>query len=73
MILRSAVTCWKGSILPNVQYYAYVEINSGEDQALWHAYEEILEKYSDNFAMRKVTDASDIFPVFHELFEIKTA
>lgn len=60
------------SILPNVQYYAYVEINSGEDQALWNAYEEILEKYADRFAMKKVKDASDIFPVFHDLFEKKS-
>ncbi len=63
----------EGSILPNVQYYAYVEINSGEDQALWHAYEELLEKHSDRFAMRKVTDPSDIFPVFRDLFERKSA
>ncbi len=63
----------EGSILPSVQYYAYVEINSSEDQALWHAYEEILEKYPDRFAMRKVTDSSDIFPVFRDLFERKSA
>jgi hypothetical protein len=56
-----------------VQYYAYVEINSGEDQVLWHAYEEILEKHPDRFAMRKVTDPSDIFPVFRDLFERKSA
>ncbi|MDJ0957899.1 MAG: YeaH/YhbH family protein [Arenicellales bacterium] len=61
------------SILPKVQYYAYVEINSGEDQALWNAYEEILDKYSECFAMKKVTEASDIFPVFHDLFEKKSA
>ena len=61
------------SILPKVQYFAYVEINSGEDQALWHAYEEILEEYSHSFAMRKVADSSDIFPVFHDLFERKPA
>ena len=63
----------EGSILPYVQYYAYVEINSGEDQALWHTYEELLEKHSDSFAMRKVTDPSDIFPVFRDLFERKSA
>lgn len=61
----------QGSILPQVQYYAYVEINSGGDQALWHAYEEIPEQYSDCFAMRKVTKQSDIFPVFHDFFEKK--
>jgi len=62
----------QGSILPSVQHYAYVEINSGNDQELWHAYEEILEKFPDNFAMKKVSDASDIFPVFHDLFEKKS-
>ncbi len=56
-----------------MQYYAYIEISSGEDQALWHAYEEIVEKYADSFAMRKVKDAADIFPVFHDLFEKKSA
>jgi uncharacterized sporulation protein YeaH/YhbH (DUF444 family) len=59
------------NILPKVQFYAYVEINSGDDQALWHAYEGIPEKFSHNFAMKKVADPSDIFPVFHELFERK--
>ncbi len=62
-----------GSILPKVQHYSYVEINSGDDQDLWHAYEKLLEKHSDNFAMKKVTDASDIFPVFHDLFEKQSA
>jgi uncharacterized sporulation protein YeaH/YhbH (DUF444 family) len=60
-------------ILPSVQHYAYIEINSGDDQELWHAYQEIPERYPDNFAMKKVTDASDIFPVFHDLFEKKSA
>jgi uncharacterized sporulation protein YeaH/YhbH (DUF444 family) len=62
----------QGSILPSVQHYAYVEINSGNDQELWHAYAEILEKFPDNFAMKKVSDSSDIFPVFHDLFEKKS-
>jgi uncharacterized sporulation protein YeaH/YhbH (DUF444 family) len=61
----------RDSILPYVQFFAYVEINSGEDQALWHAYEEVMEQNSDRFAMKKVTEASDIFPVFHDLFERK--
>jgi hypothetical protein len=61
------------SILPNIQYYAYVEINSGSDQELWHAYEDIAEKHPDRFAMKKVSDMADIFPVFRELFEKKPA
>ncbi len=60
-------------ILPSVQHYAYIEINSGDDQELWHAYEEIPDRFPDNFAMKKVVEASDIFPVFHDLFEKKPA
>jgi len=60
------------SILPLVQYYAYVEITKSDHQALWHAYEEIMEKHAESFAMKKVSDAADIFPVFHELFEKKS-
>jgi len=60
------------SILPLVQFYAYVEITKGDHQALWKAYEELLEKYPDSFAMKKVSEAADIFPVFHELFERKS-
>ncbi len=59
------------SLLPQVQYYAYVEINSGQDQELWHAYGEVPELFPERFAMRKVSDAADIFPVFHDLFEKK--
>ena len=60
------------SILPLVQFYAYVEITKGDHQALWKAYEELLGKYPDSFAMKKVSEAADIFPVFHELFERKS-
>jgi uncharacterized sporulation protein YeaH/YhbH (DUF444 family) len=60
------------SILPLVQFFAYVEITTGEHQALWLAYEELLEKFADSFAMKKVSEAADIFPVFHELFEKKS-
>ncbi len=60
------------SILPLVQFYAYIEITKGDHQALWAIYEELLEKHPDSFAMKKVSDAGDIYPVFHELFEKKT-
>lgn len=60
------------SLLPLVQYYAYVEINPGQDQELWNAYADIPELFSDQFAMRKVKDAGEIFPVFRDLFERKS-
>lgn len=59
------------SILPLVQYFAYVEISEQAEQALWHAYEEVQARNPECFAMKKVTDASEIYPVFHELFKKK--
>ncbi len=59
------------SLLPLVQYYAYVEISSGKEQELWQTYSEITETFGDRFAMRNVKEASDIFPVFRDLFERK--
>ncbi len=61
------------SLLPLVQYYAYVEINPGQDQELWQAYAEVPEQFPDSFAMRKVKDAAEIFPVFRDLFEKKSS
>jgi uncharacterized protein len=60
------------SILPLVQYFAYVEISEQAEQALWHAYEEVQAKHPEGFAMKKVTNAAEIYPVFHELFKKKT-
>jgi uncharacterized sporulation protein YeaH/YhbH (DUF444 family) len=60
-------------ILPLVQYYAYVEITPRAHQALWHAYEDLLEKYPDHFAMQQIEKVSDIYPVFHDLFEKKNS
>ena len=60
-------------ILPLVQYYAYVEITPGEHQALWRAYEEIVDLFPDQFAMQQIETVQDIYPVFHDLFERKTS
>ncbi len=56
-------------ILPISQYFAYVEIdrNGGKDSGLWAYYEKIAEEF-DNFAMRVITDVSDIWPVFTGLW-----
>jgi uncharacterized sporulation protein YeaH/YhbH (DUF444 family) len=56
------------SVLPLVQYFAYVEISSQKEQELWQTYTEILETFPDRFAMRNVSEAADIFPVFRDLF-----
>ncbi|HUN49345.1 MAG TPA: YeaH/YhbH family protein [Stellaceae bacterium] len=63
-------------ILPVSQYFAYIEVGAeatlrhGYPSAptdLWRTYEGIAQTQA-NFAMRKVADPSQIFPVFHELF-----
>jgi len=60
------------SLLPLVQYFAYVEISSGKEQELWQTYSEIVEPFGDRFAMRNVKEPADIFPVFRDLFERKS-
>ena len=57
------------ALLPLTQYYAYVEINSGQDQELWNAYDDLTDAFPDSFAMRKIREAGEIFPVFRDLFE----
>ncbi len=60
------------SLLPLVQYYAYVEISSSKEQELWQTYAEVLKAFPDRFAMRNVSGPGDIFPVFRDLFERKS-
>ncbi len=60
------------NILPKVQYFTYVEITPRDHQALWYAYEDIAQGFSDCFAMQQIVSAEDIYPVFHDLFERKT-
>ncbi len=60
------------SVLPLVQYYAYVEITDGEPQNLWREYEQIASG-SAHFAMRKIEDPADIYPVFRDLFKRQNA
>jgi uncharacterized sporulation protein YeaH/YhbH (DUF444 family) len=55
-------------ILPLVQYFAYVEISEGRPQSLWREYEQVQALNPETFSMRRVTEASEIYPVFHELF-----
>lgn len=59
------------SLLPIVQYYAYVEISPGEDNALWQAYHSLLDQFPERFAMHQIAGANEIYPVFRELFERK--
>lgn len=56
------------TVMPLVQYYAYVEITQGEPQNLWQEYVNVMQTHT-NFAMQKIESASDIYPVFRELFK----
>jgi len=60
-------------ILPLVQYFAYIEITSGEPQNLWLEYEKIQPYFAERFAMQRIEDQKDIYPVFRELFKKKLA
>ena len=53
-------------ILPLARYYAYLQV-AEEEQNLWQEYA-LLQQDFAHFAMRKVSQASDIYPVFRELF-----
>jgi len=54
-------------ILPLVRYFAYVQVAQTE-QNLWDEYL-VLSETHKQFAMRKVLDASQIYPVFRDLFK----
>ena len=53
-------------ILPKCRHFAYVQV-AEEEQNLWEEYTRLLET-ERHFAMRKVTEAGQIYPVFRELF-----
>jgi uncharacterized sporulation protein YeaH/YhbH (DUF444 family) len=55
------------SLLPACRYFAYVQV-AEEEQNLWEEYSRLQEGHPA-FAMRKVTQASQIYPVFRELFK----
>jgi uncharacterized sporulation protein YeaH/YhbH (DUF444 family) len=54
-------------LLPLCRYYAYVQV-AEEEQNLWTEYTQLLET-QPHFAMRKATEASQIYPVFRDLFK----
>jgi uncharacterized sporulation protein YeaH/YhbH (DUF444 family) len=54
-------------LLPLCRYFAYVQV-AEEEQNLWEEYSQLID-IQPHFAMRKVTEASQIYPVFRELFK----
>jgi uncharacterized sporulation protein YeaH/YhbH (DUF444 family) len=59
------------SLLPKCRYFAYVQV-AEEEQNLWEEYAR-LQETSRHFAMRKVTQAGQIYPVFRDLFKAEGA
>ena len=55
------------NLLPVCRYFAYVQV-AEEEQNLWEEYSRLQESHPQ-FAMRKVSSASQIYPVFRELFK----
>ncbi|MEQ9451339.1 MAG: YeaH/YhbH family protein [Pseudomonadales bacterium] len=61
------------SILPQVQYFAYVEITKRHHQALWEEYAKLEARFPDVFAQQPIREVGDIFPVFRQLFQKRIA
>lgn len=63
----------KEAILPVSQYFAYLEVGESRDRSmpnspLWSIYQR-LRADGARLSMRRVRNRSEIFPVFHELFQ----
>jgi uncharacterized protein len=54
-------------VLPLCRYFAYVQV-ADEEQNLWEEYAR-LSGSCGHFAMRKATEAAQIYPVFRDLFK----
>ncbi len=73
---HKAVSILSQDILPMVQHFAYIEVGSGAvirgATDLWRGYEPLAQTGS-KFAMRRVANQGEIFPVFRDLFKRKVA
>ena len=54
-------------LLPVVRFFAYIQV-AEESQNLWEEYA-LLRETNPHFAMQKIAGASEIYPVFRELFK----
>lgn len=60
------------ALLPACQYFAYIEITDGPPQNLWREYERLQSAHPSHFAMQRIANLTDIYPVFRELFKKRT-
>ncbi|ENN87535.1 hypothetical protein RHSP_44274 [Rhizobium freirei PRF 81] len=67
-----------GAILPVCQYFAYLEVGESRSvaissgSAIWSLYERLQAGWPV-LSMRRVNDRSQIYPVFHDLFQRRAA
>ncbi len=55
-------------VIPLCQYFAYIEVGASAGRSIvWDAYEDLVDSHA-HFAMRGVTSADEIYPVFRDLF-----
>jgi uncharacterized protein len=59
-------------LLPQLQYFAYVQVGVELEQGLWQEYAKLAAGWP-SFALQKITSPGDIYPVFRELFQRKPA
>jgi uncharacterized sporulation protein YeaH/YhbH (DUF444 family) len=59
-------------IMPLVQYFAYIEITNEAPQNLWREYLGV-QAQCPNFAMERIENVAEIYPVFRELFKKQAA
>jgi uncharacterized sporulation protein YeaH/YhbH (DUF444 family) len=69
----------KDMILPVTQFFAYLEVGESgshpfemSESSLWTLYQRLRAEGAP-LSMRKVNDRSEIFPVFHDLFQRRQA
>ncbi len=72
---QRAVSMLEADILPVVQHFAYIEVSMSAaiirgETDLWRGYAPLAQR-APKFAMRRVAERRDIFPVFRELFARK--
>ncbi|NRA55746.1 MAG: YeaH/YhbH family protein [Gammaproteobacteria bacterium] len=55
-------------ILPIARHFSYIEITNRSHQSLWQQYQRLADTYPQ-FAIKHITQISDIYPIFRELFQ----
>ncbi|PVZ69571.1 YeaH/YhbH family protein [Pelagibaculum spongiae] len=57
----------RNHILPKTQFFSYIEITTALHQSLWDEYKKVSQD-SNNFQLKRIESAADIYPTFRELF-----